>query len=364
MTVSSRHAASRVVKTQLLDRYRTWALQRQVPAFPAEATLPLADAEDVLLVTSGYQGRVHHETVAQELAFALELAGHHRPFAVTDDASRVFGKRVVWFVYGRLVSPRLWDYSRQVHEFAQGLERQGNTLFCSADETRYWENKAYMHRRLDEVGVAVPPTTVVTAETAGAAALDAEPLLVKEEHAAGSSGLHFFATAAEAQDFLRDYRFRPGESLIVQGLVPGATRDLRVTMVGDRAIPDATYWRIKSDEALASSRWTPTATTYGTRVVHEEIPPAVVARLAEQLRALGVRTAGVDLIWPDDDLSQPPLMLEFSPYYQPNPPKPARYDEWTYKRYKQRAHVKDGYLAGQFRVYREIARELLDQGLL
>jgi hypothetical protein len=74
--------------------------------------------------------------------------------------------------------------------------------------------------------------------------------------------------------------------------------------------------------------------------------------------------AGIDLMWPDDDLSSSPLILELSPYFQPNPPKPKRYQHWTYKQYKRKAYVTEGYLSQQYLVFREIAAQILDQGLL
>ena len=359
----SRVANHALVKAHVLDRYRRVAIRRDIPPLPVDAIVPLEEAQDVLLLCSGYMARFHLQTYVQELAFAHEMAAHGRPFAVTDDPSQVFERQVAWFLPGAFASPRLWDYSRQACEFALGLERQGNRLFCSSDETRFWENKAHMHRMLAETGVRTPRTLVVTSENRESVEFDMEPLLVKEEHSAGSAGIHHFPTAADAREFVMSYPFRPTESLIVQEIVKGATRDLRLTLVGSRAIETATYWRVKSPEALAMPTWTPTATKYNSRVVHGDIPEGVVPRIAAHLRDIGVRTAGIDLIWTDDDLDREPLMLEFSPYYQPNPPKPERHAGKTYRQFKQRSYARDGYLVGQYSVFRAIARELLDQEL-
>ena len=133
-------------------------------------------------------------------------------------------------------------------------------------------------------------------------------------------------------------------------------------MVGDSMIRSASFWRIKSADAVMNRQWTTTATTHGSAVEHGNIPDYVVRQAAEYLRQLAVRTAGIDLIWADDDLSRTPLVLELSPYYQPNPPKPARYQDWSYKRYKQRPFIKEGYFHQQYVVFREIAGEVLDQG--
>jgi glutathione synthase/RimK-type ligase-like ATP-grasp enzyme len=362
--LKTRFVNHRLVKAQLLDRYRRVAIRRDIQPLPTDALVPLEEAEDVLLVCSAAMERFHLQTYVQELAYAHELAEHGRSFAVTDQPRDVFGKRLAWFLPGSFVRPRLWDYARQAYEFAQGLERQGNDVFCSAEETRFWENKAHMHRRFDEIGIATPETVIVTAENRGNAELPREPLLVKQEHSAGSAGIHFFATSTEARAFIGAYPFRPTESLIVQEIVRGATRDMRLTMAGRRVVADATYWRQKSAEALAGPTWTPTATKYGSTVEHVRVPDEVAAGVAGYLEALGIRTAGVDLIWPDDDTSSAPLVLELSPYYQPNPPKPDRYADWSYRSYKQRSYVRDGYLLGQYGVFRRIAADLLDQELV
>lgn len=134
-------------------------------------------------------------------------------------------------------------------------------------------------------------------------------------------------------------------------------------MVGDTPIRSATFWRIKGTQALANQKWTTTATTHGSTIEHGNVPDGVVPQVAEHMRRLGIRTAGIDLMWEDDDVSGPPLMLELSPYYQPNPPKPERYRDWSYKEYKQKPFVKDGYLLQQYLTFREISGQILDQRL-
>jgi hypothetical protein len=93
----------------------------------------------------------------------------------------------MWFLPARFISPGLWNYSRQVYEFASGLEQQGNRLFCSSDEVLYWENKAYMHRKLAEIGARTPETRVLTSTTWEAVGFDMEPVLIKETNVESSS---------------------------------------------------------------------------------------------------------------------------------------------------------------------------------
>jgi glutathione synthase/RimK-type ligase-like ATP-grasp enzyme len=338
--------------------------QHAIGPFPDDAVVPLDQADDVLLLCSRRGAAdFHPEAFSHEAAFAHELAARGRSFGVTDDASLLSEKSIAWFHPTDMVRPRLWNYAKQVHQFAAGLEEQGNRVFTSAAEALFWENKGYMHRRLDEVGTPTPRTVLVTAANRDDVAFDIEPVLLKEEHAAGSSGIHHFATAAAARAFAGAYAFRPSESLIMQEIVPGATRDLRLTMVGDRVIESATYWRAKSADALAAEEWVTTATTYGSTVVHEAPPETAVALGAQTLRDLGLRTAGIDLMWVDDDVTATPVMLELSPFYQPNPPKPERYADRSYKAFKARRFAPDGYFYRRHLAHRDISAALLDQGL-
>ena len=343
-------AAERLAASRLLD------------PLPEGSVVPLPDANDVILLRARQgTGEFHAETWSQQVALAHELAARGRTFAVTADPAAIFEKSVAWALPPGFIEPRLWNYAKQVQEFAAGLEAQGNRMFLSAAEVTFWENKAYMHRRLAEVGAATPPTVIVDAATHDDAAFEFEPLVVKQEHSAGSAGIHFLPTAEEARTYLSSYRFRAGESLIVQAVVPGATRDLRLTMVGDTPIRTATYWRVKSAETLAATQWRTTATTYGSTVIHEEPPPRAVEVCAGVLRELGVRTAGFDLMWENDDLDGPPLVLELSPFYQPNPPQPAG-AVVAYNTFKSRRYRADGYYKRQHLAYREIASIILDKG--
>jgi hypothetical protein len=364
MTRSSLVSSLKPMWQNARGRVEKARIERRISRPSALAVVPLVESPTVLLVTSRLHGRFELQRYVMERAFADELATRGRIFAVTDDPRHVFEKTVIWFTSNDFVSPPLWDYSRQVYEFALGLERQGNRPFCSSSEVMFWENKAYMHRRLDEAGIATPRTVIITRESQGAVEFEMEPVVIKKEHSASSAGVSYFPTPTEAREFVRAYSFRPTESLIMQEAVPGATRDLRVTMAGDRIVDNATYWRTKTPEALSARGWTTTATTYGSTVDYDDIPEYVGPLVAGWLRRLGIRSAGADMMWVDDDVTREPLLLELSPYYQPNPPKPERYEQWTYKKYKEHPLRADGYFERQHRVVREIAGHLLDQGLI
>jgi hypothetical protein len=334
--------------------------RRRLP-FPSDAVVPMDSTSDVLLRFSRTLHEFKPPVWSQEVAFASEMSARGRAFAVTSEPGEIFGKSVMWYHRDDLVKPRLWDYAKQMQELIAGIEGQGNRTFNSSGEVRFWENKGYMHRRLDEIGAPTPRTRLLTADTWRSAEFDLEPLLIKEEHSSSSKGVQHFRTAADARRYVEGYAFRPGESLVMQEVVPGATKDLRLTMVGDRMIESATYWRIKSPEALARSEWTTTATSNESTVVHGEVPEGAVKAAARYMRDLGIRTAGFDFMFRDDDVTGPPLVLEFSPLYDPNPPKPRRYDDWSYKRYKSNPYISEGYFFQQHLAFREIAGQVLDQ---
>jgi hypothetical protein len=341
---------------------RLYARARFPP--PSDAVIALDSASDVLLRLGGSSGSIRSfapEAWSRDVAFAKEMAARGRMFAVSADASELFGKSVMWSHRPGLVEPRLWNYAKQAQLLIGGIEEQGNRAFVSSAELLFWENKAFMHQRLEEVGVPTPATRILAADTWTSADFDLEPVVIKEEHSAGSSGIHHFLTAADALRFVEGYPFKPAENLIMQEVVRGATRDLRVTMVGDQVIEAASYWRIKSADALASAEWTTTATANNSRVAHSDVPPSAVDAAAMHLRTLGLRTAAFDFMWVDDDPAGTPLVLELSPLYQPNPPKPHRYADWSYKRYKASPYMADGYFSQQHLVFREIARQVLDQ---
>jgi hypothetical protein len=352
------------MKQELTARHHNWRIQRTIPDFPREAIVPLDASEDVIFLASRIAGRDAAQPRIAEVAFAHELAARNRPFGATADPSVVFDKSVAWFLPRGMISPALWNYSRQVCEFAKGLEGQGNRLFCSSDEVRYWENKAYMHERFAQLEIPTPKTKLLSRETWRSVAFDIEPVLIKEEHSAGSAGIHQFETAEEARRFVASYPFRPSESLIMQEVVPGATKDLRLTMVGNRMIRRATFWRVKTQQSQPAERWTTTASKYGSLIQHDAIPDAIVPVIARYLQMLNIRLAGIDLMWVDDDVSRDPLVLELSPYFQPNPQKPEEYDHLTYKQYKERPYARGGYFQEQYRVFREISAEILNQGFV
>jgi glutathione synthase/RimK-type ligase-like ATP-grasp enzyme len=338
------------------------AFERKTGGFPNENQVPLNKTERVILNLSNLPGLYSPRTYAQEASMAQVLSAKGETYALTNDPSQVFGKKVYWSspsVRG-FVKPKLWNYSVQLFHFIKGLEEQGNELFCSSSEILYWENKGYMHRKFEEHQVPTPKTILLTEHGWKKSEMLDGPVVIKEEHSAGSAGIHYFDEGGQSSDFLESYAWHPGETLVCQSVVPGASKDLRLTLVAGQVVPEGTYWRVK--DPAASGKWTTTASTYNSSVKHDDIPLAIVEHVGKVLEVLQLRTAGVDIMWENDDLKTTPLILEVSPLYQPNPPKPKRYDSLTYKQYKKKLLGPETYLDLQFETFKKINGIVVESG--
>ena len=287
MPSASLRTRLRPIKQKGGARYRRWSVDRRLPAMPAEAVVPVDATSDVLLLCSRLMPGFAPQAHIQERAFAHELAARNRAFATTEDPSILFEKSVAWFLPGRLVSPVLWNYSRQAYDFAVGLERQGNRPFCSSEETAYWENKAHMHRKLAELGVPTPRTTLLTRENWQSVDFDIEPALIKHEHSAGSAGIWYFAAAAMlASSWQPTVSVRP-RAFSCKRLYGERRRTCGLPWLGTRSSSRRpTGERRARRRALAPSGRPPRPRT-GQWSRHDHIPSSVGPLGAEYLRKLG-----------------------------------------------------------------------------
>jgi hypothetical protein len=129
-----------------------------------------------------------------------------------------------------------------VHDYSAGLllglrriEANGNRLFPAVAEAEWWENKVFMHRRFDELGVHCPETTIHELVEPLDVGAFTYPLLVKEPHSSGSLGVHKVSSAGELQR-LADRLAADGETeLLIQRLID-MRRDFRATLVGDQVV--------------------------------------------------------------------------------------------------------------------------------
>jgi hypothetical protein len=94
------------------------------------------------------------DTALRDLALIKAVAGTGRPFrlVIGPAIGRVSNSAIVYPI--NAYNPTgLANYAASLVATLRGLEAQGNMLFPSADEAEFWENKVFMHRRFDELGV-------------------------------------------------------------------------------------------------------------------------------------------------------------------------------------------------------------------
>lgn len=300
---------------------------------------------------------LREDTILKDLALVVGLAKAGVPFRIVTGRriEDVRGATILWSIHP--YNPdRNPDYAAGMLESARRIEGRGNVLLPSADEAQWWENKVFMHQQFDELGVPSPRTVVDRpAEELSLRCADGTelgfPLLVKEPHSQGSAGLHKVDSPEQLRRLRADLRAGGEEELLLQELVDMG-RDLRVTMVGDRIVHH--YFRINTTD-----EWQPTSTRRGSRVDFETFPEQWRDRIVEVFRSTGMRTGAFDICWQGDDLDTPPLFLEVSPAYTPNPPPPASFADRPYYEFKKQLTGPDSFGTAFVRTVFEIQEQVL-----
>ncbi len=252
------------------------------------------------------------------------------------DVGRFKGKIIFYFaeqsfynVYG------FSDYVAIMHHISDQLCEQGNKVFPSPDEVRFWENKIFMHERFDALGVRSPDTKIVSLDEGVDSNIEF-PCLIKEPHSCSAMGVHKVNDFDDLNSLISTPQFRSNNNkLIVQRLL-NMRSDLRVILTGDKVIWH--YWRRNLSED-----WKPTSTGNGGGVDFGNFPEQWRDWIVDQFRILGITTGAFDIAWDDDDLSTEPYILEVSPFYQPNP-IPSRSENLIgYGRWKKSISLSDNY---------------------
>jgi hypothetical protein len=246
---------------------------------------------------------------------------------------------------------RIANYSASLMKTLRAAERRGCTLLPSADDAEFWENKVFMHRRFDELGVPCPRSVVIRRGEELPADLPAFPFLVKEPHSAGSAGLHKVGDASELAAVRRQAESEGEEELIAQELVD-MRRDLRVTLVADEVVHH--YFRINTDD-----HWHPTSTTHGSVVDFDTFPEQWRGHIVDTFGRLGLRTGAFDICWEGDDLATEPRYLEVSSAYTPNPRPAPSYRDRPYYHFKVNSWGRDSYMKAWVATFSDIHQKVV-----
>jgi glutathione synthase/RimK-type ligase-like ATP-grasp enzyme len=243
---------------------------------------------------------------------------------------------------------RISNYSASLMKTLRAAEGRGCRMLPSGDEAEYWENKVFMHRRFDELGVHCPRTVVIRRGQPLPDDLPAFPLLVKEPHSSGSLGVHKVADADELAAVRRRAEAEGEDELLCQELID-MRRDLRVTLVGREVVHH--YFRINTDE-----EWHPTSTSHGSSVDFVTFPEQWRAHMIDTFGRLGLTTGAFDVCWQHDDLTTEPYYLEVSPAYTPNPPPAPSFRDRPYSAFKVNLWGPESYMRASVAIVFDIHR--------
>ena len=217
------------------------------------------------------------------------------------------------------------------------LESQNNIVFPKLEESYYWENKSFMHKRFEELNINTPKTFLLkNVEDIENIELKM-PFLVKAEHSCSAKGVFKIDNAKELKELFEETEFlKENKTIIIQKLL-NIKRDLRVILVGDKIVLH--YWRINNDD-----EWKPTSTSFGSTVDFVTFPEKWRVNILDTFKKLNIATGAFDFAWENDDLNTEPLVLEVSSSYSPNP-KINSESELSYGEFKHtikydRAYVK------------------------
>ena len=234
----------------------------------------------------------------------------------------------------------LTNYARFIANLVKQLELQGNTLILSSDEVVFWENKAYMHNQFTLQNISQPITDVHSLSDDSQYLQNRNyPCLVKEVHSCGGKGIYKVDSYQKLLHLFNILKLEGHIQILVQDLV-NMRKDLRVIVLGNEIFLH--YWRLND-----TKEWKKTSTSHGSTVDFITFPEQWKSYFIEVTRLLGLRTAGYDITWENDDTTTMPIILEVSPTFQPNPPTPVRYKDIPYRDYKKKIFTKDAFYIGR-----------------
>ena len=233
---------------------------------------------------------------------------------------------------------QLTNNSSVIRNVIREVEKQGNVLFPSYDDLLYWENKDYMHQQFDDLNISSPLTEVFFLNnTSFVSKLNIKfPLILKELNSSGSRGLYHVLNSNELKILVIKLRNSGIDKVLIQEFLD-IRKDLRVILVNSKI--ESFYWRINK-----SKSWKPTSTGFGSVADFSSFPNQWKEFIENSFKKLNISTGAFDIAWRDDDLSTPPLILEVSSSYMPNPILPKKNLELEYSEFKKTSFLKrNGY---------------------
>lgn len=277
----------------------------------------------------GLKDRIAYKTLKQH-GFKTRII-----FDPTDEDLMDIPEKTIWF------NPHHFVFGERRH--ADGVHAQNlsnliskmevgeRKVFPSSRDILFWENKLYMHQRMEEMEIRHPKSIIypILKSEDFQSVVDkiGIPFLLKSPDGYSSNGINLIKTKDDFNSIV------PARNIIAQEFL-NITMDLRLIMVD--GVTESFYWR-KNPPANV---WKPTATSGGATVQFHELPDTAEQLGREIYKLYGIQTFGADICWRNDDLADKPYVLEFSPIYQPNPIPSERLVSQQYSFFKERTIMK------------------------
>lgn len=207
-----------------------------------------------------------------------------------------------------------------------------NVLFPSLAQTKFWENKAYMHRKFEELNIPTPKTFIFNKHNVDYKLLENfYPCIIKLIHSYESKGIFKINNFEELKKFVDTFDLS-NQDFLVQEIL-NMRRDLRVIFVNNKI--EHFYWRVNN-----SKEWRPTATSNGNSVDFTSFPEMHRKIIEDYSFKLGLSIGAFDIAWQNDDLNNTPNVLEVSPVFSPNPKTDDNYFLQNYGKFKKLISLK------------------------
>ena len=292
------------------------------------------------------------DTVLKDIALINAVTELGIPFRLVSgpEVGDVINSTIVYSVE-EYNPARVRNYSASLMAALRQLEAQGNTLYPTADEAEWWENKVFMHRRFAELGINTPATTIVERDTDLGEDSLTYPLIAKEPHSHGSLGLHKLDGPGDLRA-LRAQLAADGHYEFLLQEILDMRRDMRCTLIGGEIVHH--YFRINHSE-----EWQPTSTRHGSTVDFDFFPDQWRDRIREAVAKTGLRSGAFDVCWERDDFDTEPYFLEVSPAYTPNPAPPPSFADRPYAEFKAQLTGPDSYPAAFVDLVFELQRKVV-----
>lgn len=294
-----------------------------------------------------YLGR---SIIFNEFGFVWSMAENNIPFRIVlgRNIGKVHDSKIFYHASHEFMNIfKFIEYPEFLIGTIRALENQRNEMFLNSEEMAYWENKIYMHKMFSKLEVSQPITHCISTKTLADFDKLAYPFILKEIHSQGSKGLHKIENKEQQLERM-DYLLRMGKHQILAQRIVDMTRDMRITIVGNEVI--LAYWRINPEK-----EWRPTSTSRGSSVDFGNFPEHWRSYFLEITHRMGLRAAAYDVCWEGDDVKTMPVILEVSPFFQPNPLLPAHLSHVAYRDYKKIIFTKAPYYKTRVDEYCRVA---------